>query len=572
MVSRRALQALAAAFVGRLGGLLSLWLAAGTALGAPYASPWLYGQPYPGPPIYVPGQSRPASPASRPEYRPIPSTNAEGVPPSFQPPVQGRTLYGAPGYPPNWQPSHGASPFQQVAPAAPRLEWSLEERRPYLQQPLILRLDVISADNLSALDLQLPPSGDVMLQRLRGPDTSPRSTGGKREIVNRFLLSLVPLRAGVLDVPAIKVAGTQGGAGFGQRFTAVTPDPLRIEVRPPMHSVRPWLPLKSLGLKASVDRESGLDPGQPVTLTLEMSADGATAAQLPNLESQLIGSGFRVYREQTDTDTHLSTDGRWLLARRTEYYTLVPQVGGRLALPEISVVWWNVDRDEREIARLPIKTLNVRAAGPFGLASAALLGSDSVRILVPLTGLLLLIAGYWAGVLYRGRPMRFGQAALTAAVRGSRHGLLVISRRSRRLLRPLQPSLLLAAARRTWLGSLSAERRLLRGVRRANLASDPRDWYRSLDQEFKDSQPLPGGSAQVSLTRQLLLRQPAPRDGEMRRLLGQLDGALYGRRPLDFSRWKQDFLSQLRHGAAFRRQGWLERVFRRAALPALNPN
>jgi hypothetical protein len=251
---------------------------------------------------------------------------------------------------------------------------------------------------------------------------------------------------------------------------------------------------------------------------------------------------------------------------------LVPQVGGRLALPEISVVWWNVDRDEREIARLPIKTLNVRAAGPFGLASAALLGSDSARILVPLTGLLLLIAGYWAGVLYRGRPMRFGQAALTAVVRGSRHGLLVISRRSSRLLRPLHPSLLLAAARRTWMGSLSSERRLLRCVRRANLASDPGDWCRSFDQEFKDFQPLPGGSAQVSLTRQLLLRQPALPDGEMRRLLGQLDGALYGGRPLDFSRWKQDLLSQLRRGASFRRQVWLDRVFRRAALPALNPN
>ncbi|MGQ9660657.1 MAG: hypothetical protein ACUVT0_11425 [Thermochromatium sp.] len=51
--------------------------------------------------------------------------------------------------------------------------------------------------------------------------------------------------------------------------------------------------------------------------------------------------------------------------------------------------------------------------------------------------------------------------------------------------------------------------------------------------------------------------------------MGQLDAAIYGGASLDFSRWKREFLRQVRRSSG-RRAGAL-RPIRWVGLPALNP-
>lgn len=567
----------------RLAGGLVLVLAALAPAPAP-AWPYPPGQQSFGPPAGPYGQ--PAGQQGPWQFRPQPPSNAQGTPPSYQPeetPAYGpgqQPASGPPGWPSPYSPFQGRVPGQQypgpyqrqTQATPPRLEATVDEAEPYLQQPVLVRLRLITGDNPREANLELPSPGDALVQRLEGPTPGSRvSAAGRREIVNSFVMSLVPLRPGSLEIPPIRVEGTIPGYGGAlQRFEAVTDRPIKLQVRPAAGAVVPWLPLKSLSLKASIDREETLVPGQPVTLALELSAVGGTAAQLPSLEGQLSTPDLRVYREQVLTEGGLSPDGQDLVGRRTEYYTLVPQSAGRLILPEISVAWWNTELGARELASLPMRTLNI-GGGPFKMQTSVMAGEGWGLVSLPLIGLLLLLIGYWAGVIYgvgRGRPGPGLMSRLS-------DGLRALGALTRSLWDPLRarlrPAPLIARVRSATTAALPPSSRFLMCVRHANQASDPVDWCERFEADARSRLRFQGEATQPNLTKLILSLRPGADPVTLTRLMQQLDGALYGRRSLDFTRWKRDFSRQVGRGAGLLRSATRRARIKRAALPALNP-
>lgn len=559
---------------------------------APYQGPSQppYGQgPYQAPPQggYQPAPQMPYGGGMPYQFRPSQPENARGTPPVYQPPPAQAPAYQPPvGQSPGYQPAYqGGWPgaYGQRAPAArqstpPRLEWTLEETRPYVQQNLLLRLRLISSDALTTADPELSANGDVLLQRLAGPTSSTRATGGNgsREVVTEFVLTLTPLRSGNLELPALKVTGTRpGNYGSSERYEAVATKPIRLQVRPVMASVRPWLPLRSLTLNASFDHGDEVRPGQPVTLALELDAVGAHAAQLPNLEDQLTSPDFRVYREQSLTDTSLSTDGRQILGKRTEYYTLVPQSGGTLRLPQIEVPWWNVDSGMREVATLPIRTLSVAGgSGPFSLP-ASLTGSGAGwgKVWLPLGAVMLVLAGYWAGVIYRGRPAP-GEPGrkLAARLRGTAEEAGRLARAwTRRILDRLHPAPVAASLQGVALGLLPESSRLLMVARDASQTDSPSAWCERFEQGARRHLRACSTGSLPNMTERILAMRPRADRAKLTRLMEQLDAALYGRQDIDFPRWKREFMRQIGRAPALLRARRPESRIRRAHLPALNP-
>jgi hypothetical protein len=557
--------------------------ARGVPPGYTQGSPQGQAQGYQAGPGYPPGAGYQPAPGYPPGqgYQPGPGySGPPGYPP--RPGYQGYQPGG--GYQPGWPGQYGgAYPQQQQAQRAgqaPRLETELEDSQPYVQQNVLLKLRVVSDENLETANPELPNSSDFLLQLIDGPTARSRvANDGQREIVNEFTYALTPLRAGDIEVPTLKVSGTLAGGGYYGRsahFDASTTEPIRLQVRPAMMSVQPWLPLQNLELKATLDGDGEVQEGQPVTLALEVSATGATGSQLPSLESWLRSKDFRVYREQTLTEGKLSSDGHRLEGKRTEYYTLVPHSGGKLRLPEIRLPWWNVATGTREYASLPIRTLQVDGeSGPFGLSSSAnaLAGGAMGWFWIPLAAVALLLLGYWGGVWYRGRRERYPDrgplgerlgvglrtaAAGAAASLGSLGARLnpapVVRRMKPRLSKALPPST-----------------RFLMCVRAANRESDPVAWCQrfqgmtSHHLRFDTQAPLPGVTGRI-----LALRPGADQD-QVRRLMQQLDGALYGHQDIDFGRWKRQFLRQVGRRRGVLHLGGRGLRLRRPLLPALNP-
>ena len=521
------------------------------------------------------------------QYRPVQPENARGTPPVYQPPPSQAPTFQSPvGQAPGYQPGYqGGWPggYGQQTPAArqsrpPRLEWSLDETRPYVQQNLLLRLRLISSESLTTADPELPANGDVLFQKLAGPTSSTQAVGGNgdREVVTDFVLTLTPLRSGNLELPALKVTGTRPGPyGASERYEAVASKTIRLQVRPAMASVRPWLPLHSLTLNAAFDHGEDVRPGQPVTLALELAAVGAHAAQLPHLEDQLTSPDFRVYREQSLTDTKPSSDGRQILGKRTDYYTLVPQSGGILRLPQIEVPWWNVDAGTREVATLPIRTLSVSGgSGPFSLsASLTAARSGWGKVWLPLGAVILVLAGYWAGVIYRGRAASTEPGiSLAARMRGAAADVdRAVREWTRRALNRLHPAPVAASLQGAALGLLPESSRLLMVTRDANQAGNPAAWCERFEQGARRHLRACSTGSLPNMTERILAMRPRADRAKLTRLMEQLDAALFGRQDIDFPRWKRDFMRQIGRGSALLRARRPESRIRRAYLPALNP-
>jgi hypothetical protein len=299
---------------------------------------------------------------------------------------------------------------------------------------------------------------------------------------------------------------------------------------------------------------------------------------LPSLEDQLSGQNLRVYREQVLTEGGLTADKRDLSARRTEYYTLVPQSAGRLILPEISVAWWNTELDTREIARLPMRTLSIGGAnGSFGMPGSIMSEDGWGLVWLPLLGILLLLAGYWGGVFYgtrSGRPASGPpQVGLAAGLADRVRALGALSGERWTEREPTAPrSADRPRLRAATIAALPPSSRFLMCVRHANQASEPVEWCDRFEADARSRLRFQGEVTQPNLTRLILTLRPGADPATLTRLMQELDTALYGGRAgLDFARWKRDFMRQVGRGAGLRRRaGRVSRV-KRAALPALNP-
>ncbi|WP_200235808.1 BatD family protein [Thiohalocapsa halophila] len=526
-----------------------------------------YGRPaWPGYPPGAPPRQGQAPPGGMP-YQQGP---AFGRPPSQQPsasPYQGRSYQPA-------QPSRGGGwygPRGGLTPGRPQLEVQVSEREPYVQQNVLVRLRVVSAGNLATASPDLAGIEDALFKQLDGPITSTRGAAGNQEIVNEYVLAMTPLRAGPVEIGPLKVSGTLAG---GVPFEAVARQPIALDVRPPMPSVRPWLPLRSLRIDAELTEADAMARGRPATLTVELEAEGAAGDQLPSPEAMLRSEDFRVYREQTVTDTRLADSGRNLVGKRIEVYTLVPQSGGRMQLPELRLAWWNVETASREASSVPIRVFDVAGkSGPFGFSAAAdsRAGEDWQKYWLPVAGLALLLIGYWGGVWLRGRvPAGERGPVWPRMKRLATAGIGLTGRGLAAAGRALSPRPLLRRLRAAVAALAPPSTRVYQCAKAADAAQDPAAWCQAFQQQAcrrlaaEAREPLPRMADRITALR------PGADRARVEALMQELDRALYHQGHIDFRRWKRHFRRALRPGVGTLGSLLPGRVHR-ARLPALNP-
>ena len=157
-----------------------------------------------------------------------------------------------------------------------------------------------------------------------------------------------------------------GGATVLRR---VRSQPVEVDVAPIPASEAPstWLPAKSVQLVESwPDQPPTIAPGEPLTRTIAMVADGLMASQLPALHGP-IPDGLKHYPDRPMLQDQESADG--IVATRQEKFAIIPTRPGEYELPAIEVNWWDTASNTRRFARLPERRIIVSAsAQQSGLA------------------------------------------------------------------------------------------------------------------------------------------------------------------------------------------------------------
>ncbi|RLJ20241.1 protein BatD [bacterium endosymbiont of Escarpia laminata] len=255
------------------------------------------------------------------------------------------------------------------------IELELSETSAYLQQEIILTLRLFMGERVRGEQLSDPKPNlpDTVIRRISETQYKPQRAGENYQVVERRY-AVFAYQSGQLRLDGVRFSGRSGGRSssiydllnspFGnqkvdRRIYRAVSDAVNIDIKPiPANfNARHWLPARNLQLV-----ETGLAPynqqiaGKPLTRTIMLFADGLTSAQLPAIDMHLP-EGVKRYPDRPEMKDNLS--GAGITGSRQIKVTLVAANPGDYELPAIEISWWNTETDQRKIARLPARNIEV---------------------------------------------------------------------------------------------------------------------------------------------------------------------------------------------------------------------
>ena len=246
------------------------------------------------------------------------------------------------------------------------MESEADDRDPYVQQAVGWVVRLYSAVPLVSGQLDQAQPDGASLRQVGDDAQYTREIDGRRYTVIERRYLLIPERSGTLQIPGAVFEG-RGTVGFFDDFLgrsgelSARAQPRFLEVRPvPDDAAQPWLPLHDLQLRyQSVPQD--LSVGSAATLTIEAVADGASAAQMPELQLPPI-DGVQVFAEPVQADERF-VEGRPRVTL-TRRFSLVPTRGGAVTMAGFGMEWWDVNAGKARTTRLPALDWEVSGSAP----------------------------------------------------------------------------------------------------------------------------------------------------------------------------------------------------------------
>jgi hypothetical protein len=264
------------------------------------------------------------------------------------------------------------------------IEAETDAQEPYVQQAVGYTVRLYYAAPLISGQLDQDPPDGASLQRVGDDAQFTRDMAGHRyTVVERHYL-LLPERSGTLAIPGARFQGRGAGGFFddlfgdGQRELRANGAPRFIHVRAiPANAPQPWLPLRALGLRYLATPQAAR-AGEALTVTIEASADGANAAQMPELQLQAgdaRGGAAQIFPDPMQADETFR-DGRPQV-RIARKFSIVPAQAGGLRISGPRLQWWDVRAGLTRTASLPDLTVQVApGVNGFGTAPTAAVNAN----------------------------------------------------------------------------------------------------------------------------------------------------------------------------------------------------
>ncbi|MDE2086129.1 MAG: protein BatD, partial [Xanthomonadaceae bacterium] len=277
----------------------------------------------------------------------------------------------------------GKSVFME-AEVKPRQAWVGE------QLSYVVRLYV--SGDITNGTLDAPQVGGVQLRQVGNDLRYDQMRGGRDYRVIERRYALVPQHAGTLTIPAL---GFQGVAldpndpnsffGAGMQVSASAPaQTVQVQAVPANWGQSAWLPARALSLTLTGWPGAGtpVRVGQPINLTMTLSATGLSADALPQLSLPAI-QGATVYPDQPKTAT--AEDGAWLQGSVARGFAVVPERAGTLTLPATTLRWFDVTSGQERTAEIPARSIAVLPAAGMAASSSAPAPAAAPAAAVPAT-------------------------------------------------------------------------------------------------------------------------------------------------------------------------------------------
>jgi hypothetical protein len=493
-------------------------------------------------------------------------------------------------WPSQQRPGYPASSYYSNKTTKPFIETEISTNTPYVQQHIILKLSVVSQNNLLSVLPLLPQIGSFLLNLQEGPVTYSRTIKGKRQIVNDFYYEITPLKPGQFEIPPISVSGEEQIVSYqrsSSTFKASMSDSIMLNVREANPSSKPWLPVEQLILKVKLPEDLKAAAGKPLPFTAEVSALGISGSKLPSLEAQLSSDAFRVYRDSNQTHTYLDKKSNRIVGRRVETFTLVPQFGGDFKLPQLSISWWNTRTDMAQRASVPLQPIAVsgtrKQSGFFDSETSLFPAGTSAAFWIPLAVVFGIIFGYWMALWITHRKAGSEQNSplepLIIFFKNPIHRMAPAFSPLKDKLRSttaiLNPVTRWHRWRRRLVGALPLSVRFWFCVRFVDEEDDPEVWGYTLRFLANKHLSLPTNAPYSVIADHILNFHPKAEPVKIKQLIHQLEEAIYGHNDLEFEQWKEAFKHEIRPSLKIWKMDRKDQTTQKSQqnlLPNLNPD
>lgn len=256
----------------------------------------------------------------------------------------------------------GNAPAQAGVPRSAFIELSTDKDRVYVQEQLVLTLKLFFTGNLLRGELSEPEHPSALIEPLGNQREYRRFRDNQEYRVVERRYAVFPQEPGELTFAPFRFEGQSRDASGKVKFLRDSAElfTVPVDAPPASFSGTTWLPASALTLTDSgLPDPLAIEPGESLTRTINVTADGLTAEALPPLPDN-IPSGLRSYPEQPERNTSVVADGLQGTLNLTA--ALVGVNPGEVTLPEIRIPWWDTTTDTEKVAVLPARTLTIRGA------------------------------------------------------------------------------------------------------------------------------------------------------------------------------------------------------------------
>ncbi len=257
----------------------------------------------------------------------------------------------------------GAAEDQDTKNGDVHVSMQVDTLQPYVQQAVGVTVQLHYAEPARIVEgqLDLPSLPDVFVQPF-GEDTRQRQVRDGRvwQVISRHYL-LVPDARGQLHLPGAIFHGDVivDGAWQRQILTRKTPGQVLNVLPIPAGQGRDWLPAYQLALAFDAP-PAKVHAGEAIELQLTLRADGAIAAQLPDLQLRTEGAQVFALPAQNQEGMH---NGR-PFAVQVRRFSVLPEREGRLVIGSEPIRWWDVEAKTARQAQVAPLLLDVLPALP----------------------------------------------------------------------------------------------------------------------------------------------------------------------------------------------------------------
>ncbi len=249
--------------------------------------------------------------------------------------------------------------------------------KPYKNEPLIYKVKLIAKKSIANINMEKMNIENAIMESNGEPKAYNSVIDGVNVGIVEFEFLITPLKAGSLKIPSVAIQGVfpiQNSRGYDDRDLfammrgydqlkpfALATNEIVLDVQAPVAGLDSWLPAKSLKLEELWNPSQTIQAGEPISRGFRISAEGIKSNQLPSLIDLLPKDiNYKIYSDKPESIDE-NKDGI-LKSSRIEHYTIIPQNAGELTLPELSVTWWNLIKNEKAVTTIPARTLEVLPA------------------------------------------------------------------------------------------------------------------------------------------------------------------------------------------------------------------